>query len=130
MEWMKETLMIEKNIEEDLGGGLYTFGSYEMDVHGPGGDIDAIVVVPLHIERDKHFFGTLATKLKSRPEVSKLVEVKETLVPIIKLVLNDIDFDLLFARLAIKKITEECTLMNDNILKNVDYQSILSLNGC
>lgn len=97
MEWMKETLMMEKNIDEDLGGGLYTFGSYEMDVHSPGADIDAIVVVPLYIDRDKHFFGTLSSKLESRPEVSKLVQVKETLVPIIKLVLNDIDFDLLFS---------------------------------
>ena len=59
-EWMAETLLKHKGITEDLGGGLYTFGSYEMDVHSPGGDIDALIVVPLYIEWERDFFGSLS----------------------------------------------------------------------
>jgi len=68
-------------------------------------------------------------KLKELPEVTSLVEVKNSLVPIIKLVISELDIDLLFARLAIKNITEEFSLMDDQLLKNVDAESILSLNG-
>jgi poly(A) polymerase len=35
------------------------FGSYKLGVSSPKGDIDAIVLTPIYVDREKHFFGTL-----------------------------------------------------------------------
>jgi len=37
--------------------------------------------------------------------------------------------DILFARLALKEVTDEQQLTDDNLLRNLDEKSIRSLNG-
>ena len=104
---------MDKGISEYMGGGLYKFGSHELGTASPNGDIDLLIVTPSQFEREAHFFGRLVVKLKELPEVKSLVEVKNSLVPIIKLVISELDIDLLFARLAIKNISNEFSLMDD-----------------
>lgn len=60
---------------KNSGGKIFTFGSYRLGVHTPDTDIDALCVVPRHIERDKHFFGDLLEKLKTNPSVQKMTDV-------------------------------------------------------
>jgi len=99
-------------------------------VHTPDTDIDALCIAPRHIERQKHFFGELFDILRKNPSVSKITEVKEAFVPVIKMVFEGVDIDLLFARVEYQEVTGDLDLLDPNILRNCDKESIRSLNGC
>lgn len=128
-------IALKKNIPEDvaknIGGKIFTFGSYRLGVHGPGADIDVLCVAPRHVDRSEDFFGELLQILKSEKDISEIHDVKDAYVPVIKMKYSGIQIDLLFARLSFKSIDEKMdSLTDDSILKNCDKESILSLNGC
>lgn len=112
------------------GGKIFTFGSYRLGVHSPDTDIDALCVAPRHIDKSKHFFGELSEILKNHPSVSKLTEVRDAFVPVIKMKFEEIDIDLIFARVEYQEVGDDLELTDDNILRNCDKESIRSLNGC
>ena len=112
------------------GGKIFTFGSYRKGVNGPGSDIDTLVVAPRHIDRDKHFFGELPDILRKTPGVKELTEVREAQVPVIKMKFEDVDIDMLFARVQLKEVGNDLELLHDDILRNCDIETIRSLNGC
>ncbi|KAL7073287.1 hypothetical protein ACQ4LE_007345 [Meloidogyne hapla] len=114
---------------ETVGGKLFTFGSYRLGVHTPGADIDSLCVVPRHIDRSD-FFTSFYEKLKEDENTSDLHKVEDAFVPLIKLHYSGIELDILFARLALKEVTDEQQLSDDNLLRNLDEKSIRSLNGC
>jgi len=73
----------------------------------------------------------LADTLKAHPLVSELNVVQEAFVPVIKMVFNEVQIDLLFARIEHKEVGDELqSLLDNNILRNCDKESIRSLNGC
>jgi poly(A) polymerase len=126
---------LKKNVPEDvaknIGGKIFTFGSYRLGVHGPGADIDVLCVAPRHVDRSEDFFGELLQILKSEKDITEIHDVKDAYVPVIKMKYSGIQIDLLFARLSFKSIDEKMDSLTDNsILKNCDKESILSLNGC
>ncbi|XP_019871884.1 poly(A) polymerase type 3 isoform X2 [Aethina tumida] len=131
-EWVKE-LSISKNmpesVAENVGGKIYTFGSYRLGVHNKGADIDALCVVPRHIYRTD-FFNSFYELLKQQPEVSDLRSVEEAFVPVIKMNFDGIEIDMLFARLLLKEIPDTMDLRDDSLLKNLDEKCVRSLNGC
>lgn len=59
------------NVAENVGGKIYTFGSYRLGVHHKGADIDALCVVPRHILRSD-YFSLFFELLKKQPEVTDL----------------------------------------------------------
>jgi poly(A) polymerase len=67
---VSKTRKLSETMAREAGGKIYTFGSYRLGVHGPGADIDTLVVVPRHVTRDD-FFDTLEPLLKARPEVEE-----------------------------------------------------------
>ncbi|KAE8586372.1 hypothetical protein XENTR_v10021648 [Xenopus tropicalis] len=131
-EWIREISELKnlpQSVIENVGGKIFTFGSYRLGVHTKGADIDALCVAPRHVDRSD-FFSSFYEKLKQQEEVKDLRSVEEAFVPVIKLCFDGIEIDILFARLALQTIPEDLDLRDDSLLKNLDIRCIRSLNGC
>uniref|UniRef100_A0A3B3RTG3 polynucleotide adenylyltransferase n=1 Tax=Paramormyrops kingsleyae TaxID=1676925 RepID=A0A3B3RTG3_9TELE len=113
----------------NVGGNIFTFGSYRLGVHTKGADIDALCVAPRHVQRED-FFQSFFEKLKKHEEIKDLRAVEDAFVPVIKFKFDGIEIDLLFARLALQCIPENLDLRGDSHLRNLDIRCIRSLNGC
>ncbi|XP_033874266.1 poly(A) polymerase gamma-like isoform X2 [Acipenser ruthenus] len=131
-EWIAEISEI-KNLPlsaiANVGGKIFTFGSYRLGVHTKGADIDALCVAPRHVERPD-FFQSFFEKLKLHEGIKDLRAVEDAFVPVIKFKFDSIEIDLLFARLALPAIPDNLDLRGDSHLRNLDIRCIRSLNGC
>ncbi|KAK1120611.1 hypothetical protein K0M31_012217 [Melipona bicolor] len=131
-QWIRDTSIARNmppNVAEQVGGKIYTFGSYRLGVHHKGADIDALCVVPRHIYRSD-YFSSFFELLKMQEEVTDLRAVEEAFVPVIKMNFDGIEIDMLFAKLALKEIPDSMDLRDDLLLKNLDQKCVRSLNGC
>uniref|UniRef100_A0A8C9CCJ4 polynucleotide adenylyltransferase n=1 Tax=Phocoena sinus TaxID=42100 RepID=A0A8C9CCJ4_PHOSS len=131
-EWIREiseSKSLPKAVIENVGGKIFTFGSYRLGVHTKGVDIATSCVAPRRVDRSD-FFTYFYDKLKLHEEVKALRAVEEAFVPVIKLCFSGIEIDILFARLALQTILEDLDLRDDSLLKNLDIRCIISLNGC
>ncbi|XP_012215374.1 poly(A) polymerase type 3 [Linepithema humile] len=131
-QWIRDTSIARNmppNVAEQVGGKIYTFGSYRLGVHHKGADIDALCVVPRHIYRSD-YFTSFFELLKMQEEVTDLRAVEEAFVPVIKMNFDGIEIDMLFAKLTLKEIPDSMDLRDDMLLKNLDQKCVRSLNGC
>ncbi|PVG00489.1 putative PAP1-poly(A) polymerase [Serendipita vermifera] len=110
------------------GGKIFTFGSYRLGVHGPGSDLDTLVVAPKHVDR-QDFHEIFLEMLQNDPMVDEAIGVPEAYVPIIAAVIQGIPIDFTFARLALAVIPDDLELKDDSLLKNLDEKCVRSLNG-
>lgn len=117
---------------ENARCALFTAGSYRMGVSTEDGDIDALIVVPCSISRER-FFADWTLLLQERNAiVSKAVAIPLAFVPIIKCVWRGVDVDLLFAAMDASALTPQLDLASpdDRALEHVhDETSVRSLNG-
>ncbi|EXJ66611.1 uncharacterized protein A1O5_10282 [Cladophialophora psammophila CBS 110553] len=115
-----------------FGGKVYSYGSYRLGVYGPGSDIDTLAVAPRHVKRED-FFELFPAVLKKEVEpgaITSLVPVPDSFVPIIKLVLNGIEIDLIFASIAtLQKIPADLSLNDNSLLIGLDQASIRAVTG-
>ncbi len=96
-----------------------------------GSDIDTLVVAPKHVRRDD-FFDVYPTVLRKQAGdgISSFTAVPDSFVPIIKLVLNDIDIDLIFVSIAtLHTIPLSLELKDNKLLDNLDQPSIRAITG-
>jgi hypothetical protein len=73
-QWIRDTSIARNmppNVAEQVGGKIYTFGSYRLGVHHKGADIDALCVVPRHIYRTD-YFTSFFDLLRMQEEVTDL----------------------------------------------------------
>lgn len=113
---------------KDAGGKIFTYGSYRLGVHGPGSDIDTLVVVPKHVTRED-FFTVFDQILRTRSELEEIAPVPDAFVPIIKIKFSGISIDLICARLDIAQVPVNLTLADKNLLRNLDEKDLRALNG-
>ncbi|XP_068257626.1 poly(A) polymerase gamma [Nyctibius grandis] len=131
-EWILE-LGESKNLSPsavaNVGGKIFTFGSYKLGVHTKGADIDAVCVAPRHVERSD-FFQSFCEKLKHQEEIKNLRAVEDAYVPVVKFEFDGIEIDLVFARLSVQTVSDNLDLRDDSRLRSLDIRCIRSLNGC
>lgn len=118
-----------RDSSEQESARIHTFGSYRLGVSTIGSDIDCLCIAPSFVERDE-FFDTLLDRLKGETDITDILCVKATRVPIIKFTFCGVQIDLLFSRLAYPKLPKNIDLTADDILRNLDNESVLSINGC
>ncbi|SCU97746.1 LAMI_0F11210g1_1 [Lachancea mirantina] len=113
---------------KDAGGKIFTFGSYRLGVHGPGSDLDTLIVVPKHVTRED-FFTVMDRLLRERPELEEIAPVPDAFVPIFKIKFSGISIDMLCARLDVPQVPLTLTLADKNLLRNLDEKDLRALNG-
>lgn len=75
---------------------LLIFGSYRLGVHFAGTDIDTIAVFPSFITKEQ-FLEDFKTFVSSQKNITEVLRIQEAQTPIIKLKVNGISFDILYA---------------------------------
>ncbi|CAL5350248.1 unnamed protein product [Camellia sinensis] len=100
-----------EQLVQEANAKIFTFGSYQLGVHGPGADIDILCVGPRHATRDEDFFGELYKMLAEMPEIQELHPVPDAHVPILKFKFNGVSIDLLYANVALWAIPEVMTFV-------------------
>ncbi|XP_078005655.1 poly(A) polymerase gamma isoform X1 [Phascolarctos cinereus] len=131
-EWiseLSESKNLPPSVVANVGGKIFTFGSYRLGVHTKGADIDALCVAPRHVERSD-FFQSFFEKLKHQDGIRNLRAIEDAYVPVVKFEFDGIEIDLVFARLAIQTVSDNLDLRDDSRLRSLDIRCIRSLNGC
>ncbi|XP_052566035.1 poly(A) polymerase type 3-like [Culex pipiens pallens] len=80
-------------------------------------------VAPRNIER-QNYFGSFFELLKKQPKMTESRTVQEAFVPVVKMIFDGIEIDLLFARLALKEIPDNIDLRDDMLLKYLESNSV------
>ena len=131
--WVR-TVCVAKSIYPDeeaaaeAGGTIFVSGSFKLGVNSPDGDIDAICIAPRHVTRED-FFGSLPPLLKQHPGCTEILPIPEAKVPIIELMFEGVNIDLLFATIPHNSVPPQLNILDDSILQGVDEASMITLNG-
>ena len=121
---------IPKDVAKKNNARIYTFGSFRLGVNASGGDIDTLCVAPSYVTRDD-FFDVMYKLLESQKDVKELKSVPEAYTPIMTMVYDGVEIDLLFASVGKGlKIDDEFKITDTNNLRDLDEASVRSLNGC
>ncbi|GMH66719.1 hypothetical protein TL16_g04491, partial [Triparma laevis f. inornata] len=131
LKWVRDTCYKKEYpaaVAEAAGGKLYTSGSYRLGIHEPGADIDTVCVTPSVCDKED-FFGELKEQLQKHPDVTNLNSIETAAVPVITFDWEDVNIDLLFAKLNVISVPDSLDIDNDLILRGVDRPTATTLNG-
>ncbi|KAF2158688.1 hypothetical protein M409DRAFT_30851 [Zasmidium cellare ATCC 36951] len=118
-------------ILKEAGGKVFTYGSFRLGVHGPGSDIDTLMVAPKHVTRDDFFeyMPDLIRKHTPAEELTELVAVPGISVPIIKLEMDGVPIDLIFSNLQVSSVPKMLELTDNKLLRGLDETDMRCVNG-
>ncbi|KAF1995709.1 Poly(A) polymeras-like protein [Amniculicola lignicola CBS 123094] len=117
---------------DNAGGCIFTFGSYNLGVHGPTSDIDTLCVVPKHINMEDFFahFPPTFKEMTNEEDITEFNPVSEAYVPIIKMEYLGVSIDLIFASLPTRSsVTSELKLTDKDVIRGLDDTGMRSVNG-
>ncbi|GBG31687.1 PolyA polymerase [Hondaea fermentalgiana] len=129
---LEEKHVIVELEEGELAGRVFVSGSYRLGVNTRGSDIDTICTIPMSLSREEFFSEEdgMVQLLRARPEVSYVNPVTGARVPIIEVVWNDIELDVLCAVINRPRVPQRPEdLLDDQILVGMDDVSQITLNG-
>ena len=101
-----EVKQMDRSLLESKKAKVLVFGSYKLGVHFAGTDIDTICVFPTFITKEE-FLDDFKSYISIQPEISDVLKIQEAQTPIIKLKVNSISFDLLFASVDLAHINSQ-----------------------
>ena len=135
-QWCYETaisLGASEQLARETKCAIVPFGSYKLGgLIGPQSDMDLVCICPSILTVDA-FFGRLVSKLHDMESVTDVTPIPTAFTPIIKLKVNGIEIDLLFARLSTPRLPvddiEANIGTNDRLLCGIDQRSARALNG-
>ena len=122
---------LPQSILNEVGGKIFTFGSFELGVYGPRSDIDTLMAAPKHVTRD-HFFQYMPDLLRKEfkaEEITEMTPVPGISVPIIKLELCGVSVDLIFCSLQVSSVPRTQELSDLNLLRGLDQTDLRCVNG-
>ncbi|CAK9015264.1 Nephrocystin-3, partial [Durusdinium trenchii] len=120
---LEEKHVIFDGEEGDLAGRLFVSGSYRLGVNTRGSDIDSICTIPVPLSREDFFSEDdgFVAMLRKRAEVTYVNPVVGARVPIIEVVWNDIELDVLCAVVQRTRVPQKAEeLLDDSILVGMD----------
>ncbi|KAH0571293.1 Poly(A) polymerase [Spironucleus salmonicida] len=97
---------------------IQPYGSYLLNVHTPGSDIDSVVLLPFYVD-SKTFFDVLPPRLKQDPRAKQVEAITKAKHPILTLVFDDVELDLQPLILADAQLTKDMDFLNEDNFKNV-----------
>ena len=109
---------------------LYPFGSYRLQVYAPDADIDVLMVGPKRVSRDD-IFTQFIPILKSNPNITRLLPIKDAYVPLIKMKFYGVNIDLLYVSMPRYDtfIPSDFDILDNENLRGLDDAGINSING-
>ena len=119
---------LAESTSNQVGGIALPLGSYMFGSQDEETDLDILCLAPVYVSRT-HFFTSFKEELAKFPGIKHLNAIETAFVPIIKLVVNDVQIDLLFARLQYCQIPDNFNLMDTSLIKQLDPKCIRSING-
>ncbi|XP_034704131.1 nuclear poly(A) polymerase 4-like [Vitis riparia] len=132
-DWMKQLTRLRgytDRMVEDANVVLFTFGSYQLGVHGPRIDIDTLCIGPSYESWEEDFFFILHNILAGMEEVTELQPILDAHVLVMKFKFDGISIDLPYASISLLVVPKDLDISDLSVLYNMDEPTARSLNGC
>lgn len=118
-------------ILSEAGGKIFTYGSFQLGVYGPGSDVDTLMIAPKYVTRE-HFFQHVPALIEEEfkpEEIAEKTAVPGIAVPIIKLELCGVKIDLIFSSLQLSSVPKTQQLDDVNLLRGLNETDLKCVNG-
>ena len=115
--------------EKTPTGKTFPFGSHKLGVNCPGGDVDVLLVLPIHVKR-RAVFSSLLQTLKTTSGIENVQAVPEAYVPVMKMRVDGVNIDLIFAFTSLTTLSDNFdpqTIANST--PTLDPRCVRSING-